>query len=202
MRPKRYRTWTVFTIALCSLLALTLVPSLIALRRSAGVFGEIRGIQEEYDRNQRLLDGMARNLFLTSIVIREFLLDTAPENDRMYAQRLETTRSEIEAQIGALRERIAAQNPVTFDRLDRELERYWATLLPAFQWTPRQRAERGTYFLRQEQRPRRQSILALTDEIGRLNVAVYKQQSDRLDQSELQFREDVKETLAVVGPGA
>jgi signal transduction histidine kinase len=198
MSAKRYRTWTVFSVALCSLVVLTLVPSILAIRRSGRVYREIRTIQERYDRNQRLLDNVARNLFLTSIVIREFLLDTSPENDRMYTQRLQTSKSEIQSHIEELRSAIGAQNPGTFQKLETELARYWGGVLPAFNWTPTERALRGTYFLRREQRPRRQSIMAITDEIARLNASIYRDQSDKLNASEWEYRNDLRRVMNLV----
>jgi signal transduction histidine kinase len=198
LAARRYRTWTVFSVALCSLVILTLVPSVIAIRRSGQVYREIRAIQEAYERNQRRLDSVTRNLYTTSIVIREFLLDTSPANDRMYTQRLNSTKAEIESQIQELRSLIGARNPGTFQKLETELARYWEGILPAFRWTPKERLEHGTYFLRQEQRPRRQSVMAITDEIARLNAAVYRQQSEELNASESQFREDLRRVMNFV----
>jgi signal transduction histidine kinase len=194
----RYGTWTVYSIALCSLLVLMLVPSLIALRRGAKLYQDIVGIQENYERNQRLLDSVSRNLLTMSILIREFMLDASAENDALYAQRLKSTRAEIHAGIAGLRDSIGQEDPATFRQLDAELGGYWTKILPVFAWTPQQRAERGVSFLRQEQRPRRQTIMAITDEIDRLNVAIYRDRSARLSESEQKYRQDVYYVMYVV----
>jgi signal transduction histidine kinase len=195
---RKYGTWSVYSVALCSLLVLILVPSLMALRRSAEVYRDIRGIQENYERNQRLLDSISRNLLTMSILLREFLLDSSAENDPMYEQRLKATRTEIHAGIAGLRASIEREDPATFRRLDDELDVYWTKILPAFGWTPRQRTERGASFLRQEQRPRRQTIMAITEEIEQLNVTIYRDRSARLSQSEQEFRQDLYRVMYLV----
>ncbi|MEO8258447.1 MAG: hypothetical protein ABI868_13960 [Acidobacteriota bacterium] len=64
-------------------------------------------------------------------------------------------------------------------------------MLSIFSWTPQQRAERWAYFLREEQRPRRQSILAVAEELADLNTSLYEQQQHRTAESESRLREDL-----------
>ena len=63
--------------------------------------------------------------------------------------------------------------------------------MPVFRWTPQQRAERGAYFLREEQRPTRQSVLAIADELASLNATLYDAQERRINESEHRFRNDL-----------
>lgn len=192
---KRYRSWTVFLAAMVSLLVLIVVPSMTARRRSEEVYREIRAIQQNYERNQGLLDRLSRNMFLISIAIREFLLDDAPESNRDYLQQVAARRSDMLAQIADLRRAFHPRETVTIDRLRQELDGYWDSVLPVFEWTPEQKAQRATYFLRQEQRPRRQSILAIAEEIGKLNAALYHAQYEKMDASARRFRTDIDRML-------
>jgi signal transduction histidine kinase len=195
---RRYRTWTVFLVALCSLLALMLIPSFSALNRSQQIYREIREIQEQYERSQRALEALTRNFYLISIVIREFFLDTSPENGRMYLGQFQQSRREIEARLDELKSLGRAEERTVLLQLQREIDNYWTAIIPVFDWTPRQRVEQGTYFLRQEQRPRRQSIFAITEEIARLNGAFYRQQSERVNASEREFRQGLEWVMRVV----
>ena len=194
----RYRTWTVFAIALCCLLALMLVPSIAALRRSEQVYREVQTIQENHERSQRLLEGLARSMFLISITIREFLLDSSTESDRMYVKRLSAARNELSHDVAELRTLIHAQELPALQRLEEELDAYWNSIVPVFRWTPRQRLERGTYFLRQEQRPTRQSVLDIAAEIRRLNTSSYRQQDARVTISQEEYRRYLNRVLGLV----
>lgn len=190
-----YRTWTVFLVALCALLALMLVPSITALRRSAQIYAEIRGIQQEHERSQRALDGLARSFYLISIVIREFLLDTSPEAGRTYLHQLEVSREQALRYLERLRVSSPTGETPALRQLQQEVDTYWSFIVPVFEWTPEERAQRGTYFLRAEQRPRRQSILAITEEIRRLNDGFFRERSSRINASEREFRRAVEQNV-------
>ena len=171
VRQKHYRTWTVFLAGLCSLLVMMILLGAVTLRNSDALHTELRRAQDEYEVRQRQLHELARNTFLVSVTIREFLLDTSPENNRQYLQRFTQLQGDIANLIRDLRANAQPPYSIVFDKLESELAAYWASVSPVFNWTVHQRVERGTYFLRQEQRPRRQSILEIADQISRLNTA-------------------------------
>jgi signal transduction histidine kinase len=58
-----------------------------------------------------------------------------------------------------------------FRVLTEQLAAYWSVLEPTFEWTAEQRQRAGYAFLRDEVFPRRTSMLAIADQIGRLNEA-------------------------------
>lgn len=195
IRKNLYRSWAVFTLALLSLLGLMLVPAFTALRRSGRIYREIRSTQEVYERSQRVLEAVAREMFAISLTIREFLLDTSLQRNRDYVNRLTETRRQLQEDVDALRRIIPPSEIAELQRLERELNGYWTSILPVFRWTPRQRAERAAYFLREEQRPRRQTILGIAGEIAQLNTAFYRQQQERINASERQFRRDLEQAM-------
>jgi signal transduction histidine kinase len=126
-----------------------------------------------------------------SITIREFLLDNSPEAGRTYLARLSSNWEQSQGNIIRLRHILPPGETGVLLKLERELDAYQASILSIFGWTPQQRAERGAYFLREEQRPRRQSILAVAEELADLNASLYEQQQRRTTESESRFREDL-----------
>jgi signal transduction histidine kinase len=191
----RYRTWTAFSIALCSLLALMVLPAYNALQRSREIYEQIRTMQAEQERSHRRLDDISRNLYLTSILIREFLLDTSPDNARDYSSRFLRLRSQVDATIADLETSPDPRNAAAVQRLRAITAAYWRSIEPIFAWTPADRARQGTYFLREEQRPHRESIVAITDEIRAVNEAFYKKQFEMVNESEQGFRDNVKRVM-------
>jgi signal transduction histidine kinase len=175
-----------------------LIPSLTALHRSQQIYREIRDIQDQYERSQRSLEKLTRNFYFISILIREFFLDSSPESNRTYVSQFQEIRADIQDRLNELKSLSRAQGTNAIHQLDREIDSYWSVIMPVLDWTIRERAERGTYFLRQEQRPRRQSILAITEEIGRLNSAFYREQSDRVNASEREFRASLQRVMRIV----
>ena len=197
VRQKHYRTWTVVLAGLCSLLVMMILLGALTLRKSDALHSELRRAQDQYEVRQRQLHGLARNMFLVSVTIREFLLDTSAENNRQYLQRFTQLQMDMEKLIRDLRTDAQPPYSIVFDQLETELAAYRVSVSPVFNWTVQQRVERGTYFLRQEQRPRRQSILQIADQISRLNTSFYRQQTERINASQQAFRRDVNAGLQV-----
>ena len=56
-----------------------------------------------------------------------------------------------------------------YTRLRTELDGYWETLAPVFQWSAAQRGRLGFPFLRDEVFPRRQNMLDMADRIAEIN---------------------------------
>jgi len=191
VRQRSYRTWAVFTLALSLLLGLMLVPALTALRRSEQIYREIRASQQQFQNSQQVFEGLSSNVFTISITIRDVLLDNSPEAGQMYLARLSSNWDQLQDNLARLRQVIPLGETAVLLKLERELEAYRASILPIFSWTPQQRGERGAYFLREEQRPRRQSILAVAEELADLNASLYEQQQRRTAESEVRFREDL-----------
>ncbi|MEO8658800.1 MAG: sensor histidine kinase [Bryobacteraceae bacterium] len=196
-RHWRYRTWTAFSIALFSLLALMVLPAFNALRRSRQIYEQIRTMQNEQERSHRILDDVTRNLFRTSVLIREFLLDSSPDTNSDYRTRFSALRATITDSIATLEKNADQRNAATLRQLHQIADSYWSSVEPVFKWAPAERSLHGTYFLRQEQRPRRESILAITDEIRRVNDTFYRKQFEAVNQSEQSFRDDVQRVMAL-----
>lgn len=195
--PRRgaYRTWPVFTFALVALLGLMLVPAVTALRRSEGIYDQIRTSQEQFQHTQRLFESLSQSVFTISLTIREFLLDSSPEAGRTYRTRLNIARGQLQADITRLGQTLPSDGQAALHELKQQVDEYLAVVGPVFDWTSAQRAERGAYFLREEQRPRRETILAVAQELSQLNADVYAQQQRRTSESEQWFRSEMTKSL-------
>lgn len=186
----RNRTWPVFLVGLGSLLALLFLPGITALRRTEEVYAGIRAIQERFQTSGESLAEIERRIYLTSILVRDLLLDSSDDTTR-YRRQFQESREAIEREVAHLRAHALADDHGATVRLETELASYWTSIEPVFSWTPSERAERGTFFLREQQRPRRAGILAVADEIGNLMEAAYKEQNERVRQNQVRFRADI-----------
>jgi signal transduction histidine kinase len=180
---------------MASLLGLMLVPALTGLRRSEAIYAEVRRSQAQYQTAQRAFDALSSNLSTISITLREFLLDNSPAAGRAYRERLTDARRNLEDNIASLSETLPAYELSVLDALKATVDDYLAAVQSVFEWTPEQRQQRAAYFLREEQRPSRKSILAVADNLAELNAAAYAAQEQQTNLSEQQFRGDLRQAL-------
>jgi len=160
------------------------------------VYEEIRRIQDAHWGTQRILGEIERRVYLISLTVREALLDPLDSPRSMYKGTFGQRRREIEQQLSALRQQSIGQGKISIPKLERELERYLNAIEPVFDWTPSERAARATFFLREQQRPRRQAIIDIAEEIGSLTEASYAKQLDQVNQSQIQFGRDLQRISA------
>jgi hypothetical protein len=181
----------VFTVALLVMLGLMLVPAITALRRSEAIYQDIRRSQEQFQQTQRILATVAQQIYTMSVTIRDFLLDNAPDAGRQYRARLGETREQLQQELDRLRPMLPPEHTVTLQQLRQEVDAYMTVIVSIFDWLPPQRVDRGAYFLREEQRPRRESILAVAQQLTQINLASYAEQQQRTTESEIRFRTDL-----------
>jgi signal transduction histidine kinase len=190
------RTWPVFLIGLGSLLLLIFLPGITALRQSEQIYDDIRGIQMSHERIQSGLFDVERHVLQMSVTVRDFLLDNSPQTSSLYLQQFNSIRATVEKRLQLLAESTPRDQAGMFDRLANQLREYTSTMIPVFAWSPAERTARGTFFLREQQRPRRESILAITDEIGRLNAENFRTRYDNINASQRRFRRQMEVAVA------
>jgi signal transduction histidine kinase len=113
----------------------------------------------------------------------------------VYGSRLRTTREQLQASIDRLRQLLPSDEVAVLQQLQHEVDAYLELVLTVTDWNPDQRAARGAYFLREDQRPRRETILAAADRLADLNSSVYDDQQRRTIDSENRFRRDLQQSV-------
>ena len=196
-RTLRNRTWPVFLVGLGSLLGLLFIPGLTALNRTDEIYREIRAIQLSQAGTQGSLAEVERRMYLISIAVREALLDSGPTAGSHYRRLVLSSRTVMDAELTKLKHQAGSLGSKQFERLESELREYWTTIDPVFSWTPEQRTARATFFLREQQRPRRQSILAIAATISQLIEDSYVKQYEALSASQKHFRGDIERNVAL-----
>jgi signal transduction histidine kinase len=68
--------------------------------------------------------------------------------------------------------------------LQGEVEAYWDSLDPIFEWTPQEKAERSWIFLARKVLPRREAIVGLARELARINAENLQKERERLANSQ------------------
>ena len=186
-----------FLIGIGSLLALSFLPGLVVLRRTATIYPDIHRLQESQRVTQRHLAEIERHVYLVSISVREALLDSSVSSGPMYRASFEENRRAIQTHLTELRRLPEQEGKMALPKLERELDGYFEAIGQVFEWSPAQRSARAVYFLREQQRPRRRSIIEIAGEISRLTELSYSRQLDRMNQGQIQFAGDTKRVIAL-----
>jgi signal transduction histidine kinase len=128
-------------------------------------------IRDDFLLRTRVLERIRGDLYLSGTDVRDYLLEPQPGKAEGHRYTLLETRRDMDAALQHYSQLLSTAEAQPFQVLTRELGDYWRVLEPTFEWTAERRQRAGYAFLRDEVFPRRTSMLAIADQIGRLNEA-------------------------------
>jgi signal transduction histidine kinase len=159
---------------------------------------DLRGaeIRTEFLRNDQLLSTVRAQLLLSSVYLRDALLDTAPSDS--YQAQLHQIRDDISS---ALREYVpkveSDSEREQWERLRDELRDYWQTSLPVLTLDRTPTALQARATLLQEVIPKRETIIRISDRIHNMNQAAFEQAQGEVGELRRGLRRRVWQTSAI-----
>src|SRR5436190_10156087 len=116
-----------------------------AIRRADTICAEVENAQESYLQNEAFRRGIVTDLYLADILVRDYLLD--PSSDvQSHRQELLNTRDSLQQRLDHLSEVVGETDSPRLARLQEEVEGYWDSLDPIFEWTPLEKSVQGSVF--------------------------------------------------------
>ncbi len=159
-------------------------------------------IRDDFLLRTKLLERIRSDLYLSGTDVRDYLLEPQPGRAEGHRYTLVETRRDMDAALRQYLELMNTGETQPFRVFTEELAAYWRVLEPTFEWTADQRQRAGYAFLRDEVFPRRTSMLALADQIGRFNEAQLDAGKLAVQQTFRRFRSRLIVTLsATIGLG-
>ncbi len=192
------RSLWLLAISFAALLALTAIHGYTAMRRARTIHDEMVEVHESYLRTDSFLRAIPDNMYLGGLMVRDYLLDTSAVSASHHQQQLRAIQSSVEDQLSKLEPEVGDQATPSLKRLRSEVQAYWDSLEPIFQWTPEQKQELGPQFLLHDVLPRWNTVVSLAQEITALNEADLRQDQRRLEASQDQFQQFLSRMLALV----
>jgi signal transduction histidine kinase len=128
-------------------------------------------IRDEFLLRTQVLERIRSDLYLSGTDVRDYLLEPQDGKADGHRYTLLETRKDMDAALQQYLQLLSRGQAQPFRVLTEQLAAYWSVLEPTFEWTAEQRQRAGYAFLRDEVFPRRTSMLAIADQIGRLNEA-------------------------------
>jgi signal transduction histidine kinase len=155
-----------------------------ATRRADTIYAEVQNAQESYLQAEAFRRGIVTDLYLADILVRDYLLDPSSENVQSHRQELLNTRDSLQRRLDQLSELVGENDSPRLARLQEEVEGYWDSLDPIFEWTPQEKSLQGSAFLRRKVLPRRQAVVDLAREMARINDENLSRARQRLQASQ------------------
>jgi signal transduction histidine kinase len=155
-----------------------------AIRRADSIYSEMQSAQESYLQHEAFRRGIVTDLYLADILVRDYLLDPSPENVQTHRQELINTRNSLQQRLDHLSELVGETDSPRLTRLQDEVEGYWESLDPIFDWTVQEKSLQGSVFLRRKVLPRRQAVVNLAREMARINDENLSRARQRLQSSQ------------------
>ncbi len=190
-----FRTWPIAAAALCGLLILIYTSVATTSRAAEEIYAQLDQLNTHHREAENKLRRLRGDVHLSSIYIRDYLLDTDNEHAPEYRQRLEELRNSHAVTVGQLRKLLPPAAVPRIDSLDKRLNEYWQAFDPLFEWSMYEKIMRSGRFLRREVLPRREAVLSITTEIELLNnTNVASQRAEVARRLEV-FRDDLHRRL-------
>jgi len=190
----RFRTWIVAALGLGGLLLLIIVSMLASSRKAQEIYTQLDQLNAHHQNVDATLRRLRSDVNLSGIFVRDYLLDVARDRAPEYREQIATFRESNRATVAAL---LVLDEPQAerVRSLQAQLDEYWQTFEPLFDWTIGEKIFRSATFLRQEVVPRREAILKIAQEIEELNNANLDAQRAEVARRQAVFHDDLSRLL-------
>lgn len=185
----RLRSWLILTLAFGSLIGLICFFGVATLHRAKGVYANLIELNQHYKHSEASLEEIRAGIHVSSMLVRDYLLDPSGLRDVHYRGELRGLYDQTGKELDELARLDQGGNRNHLENLRVEVNQYWRSLNPVFEWTPKQKLALSYQFLHQEVMQHTTAVLELTKEIHALNEASLRSQQNDIAASERQFKE-------------
>ena len=155
-----------------------------AIRRVRAIYNGMEATQDTYLQTESFRRGIATDMYLADILVRDYLLDPSPQNASQHREQLLEIRGSLQQRLDLLSQHADSSDSPGLRRLQSEVEGYWQSLDPIFDWSTQQKAEMSWYFLRHKVLPRRKAVVDLAREMANLNEQNLSRERQRIGGSQ------------------
>jgi signal transduction histidine kinase len=176
--------FVVLVIGFGILVVLIAVLGVGAIRRTDAIYRDMQAAQDSYSQMESFRRGVVLDMYLADILVRDYLLDPSPLNAPHHREELLPIRDSLQRRVDQLSGKMLETHSPDLLRIQAEVEAYWESLDPIFEWTPKEKAERSWIFLARKVLPRREAVVGLAREVARLNAETVERERQRLQNSQ------------------
>jgi signal transduction histidine kinase len=187
----------VLAIGFSILIVLIAVLGFGAIRRADEIYRDMQWVQDSYSQTESFRRDISRDLYLADILLRDYLLDPAPESALQHRQELLTLRDSVQERLDQLSAQFPDDSNPRVTRLHGEVQAYWDSIGPIFEWTPEEKKAQSWMFLARKVLPRREAVVNLGREIAKMNTENLERERQRLQNSQQLLHKFLLQMMAV-----
>jgi signal transduction histidine kinase len=181
-----------------TLLALMAIMSFDSLRILGATETSDAQIRRDFLYRERTLEQVRSGLYESDNIVRDYILVESDRNaQEMLRRELQSIRDETNAALQSCIQSLPRGAKEPFQKLAVELEGYWSTLDPIFEWDTKERQRRGYSFLRSDVLSQHTTVLAIAKEVSAINEDELKQGESKIAEVFAQFRRRLQTVSAI-----
>lgn len=155
-----------------------------AIKRARAIYDEMEATQDAYLQSEAARRDIAADMYRAEILVRDYLLDPSPLNASQHRQQLLEIRASLQQRLDQFPQQLEDVKSPTLSRLQSEVQGYWDSLDPIFDWTAKEKTEKSWYFVRHGVFPHRQAVVDLAREMAKLNQENLEREREHNQESE------------------
>jgi signal transduction histidine kinase len=175
-------------LLLMAIMAIDAVTSLRVVELSTAV------LRTESRKRDSLLDQLRADIYRSSTLVRDYLLDPDAARAASYQAELELLGVQLSDALRSYEQELPDTESVAFKDLRTHFESYWESLAPALQWDAAERRANGGRFLQDVIMPFRANVVQLTRQVTVLNDRDLDAGENRIRAVQSRFRTRVTVT--------
>jgi signal transduction histidine kinase len=180
---KESRSSFVLIIGFGILIVLIGVLGFRAVQRAESIYTEMQVAQNAYLRTEEFRRGFVSDMYLSDILVRDYLLDPSPDSAPARRHDVQAMRDSLQTRLDLFSANPGEKPAHDLANLQSKVEAYWDSLDPIFNWTPKQRAGRAWAFLTRNVLPRREGVVSFAREMARINSENLEKERKRIEAS-------------------
>src|SRR5207244_1298056 len=180
------RGWLAMVAGSAILLILIAAFGITTAGEAARIYSEVSSTNAMLQRLELELSGLRSDIYLCGIYVRDQLLDSRSEQAEDQRDSLRDVHDAMDQRLTKIASLVPEEQSDTVEELRKEITGYWESVAPVM--TDPVAATTSDYTaLRRQMLLRRDSALAIAEQIGKLNEETFLERHARVDSAQRRF---------------
>jgi signal transduction histidine kinase len=184
---RSFRSWPLLVLAFGCVILLMIGADVAMIERTKRLNASVSEVNERYHNSARSLERLRSGIHLSSLLLRDYLLDPRAERVAKYRSDMLEMRAQTNEQLESLLNLMPPREGEKLKEMGEQLDAYWDTVDPVFEWTPQEKQAFSFAFLRHRVIPKRESVMNIASDVEAFNNAALQEQRNRIAEQESDF---------------
>lgn len=184
------RTWPIVAFTFVVLMALSGIVTIATLGSINGLRSSVLDLTDTYHRRQEQIEALRSNIYASSVIVRDLLLERSPLSLRTNPPALRANQAAAERSIAELGRMSSPGTEATMRALFAEVRAYWSAIDALMTRAALSAAAANDFaYLQQAVLPRRQAVITLAEELSDVSNAEARAGRENVSDSITSFRQ-------------